>query len=210
MDQVAPPPILMHRKRDLSYAVVSPAPNPSWSWDWDSVRFAGKPPPPLSSPNDDVVFEESVAPPLQLNLGGRTNNSNSNKRVRSGSPGTSSYPMCQVDNCREDLSKAKDYHRRHKVCEAHSKASKALLANQMQRFCQQCSRFHPLSEFDEGKRSCRRRLAGHNRRRRKTQPEDVTSATPAPAAAANLEIFNLLTAIAGASQGKTKSCSFVF
>ncbi|KAG4394324.1 hypothetical protein GLYMA_20G006400v4 [Glycine max] len=202
MDQVAPPPILMHRKRDLSYAVVSPAPNPSWSWDWDSVRFAGKPPPPLSSPNDDVVFEESVAPPLQLNLGGRTNNSNSNKRVRSGSPGTSSYPMCQVDNCREDLSKAKDYHRRHKVCEAHSKASKALLANQMQRFCQQCSRFHPLSEFDEGKRSCRRRLAGHNRRRRKTQPEDVTSATPAPAAAANLEIFDLLTAIAGASQGK--------
>ncbi|KAH1033944.1 hypothetical protein GLYMA_20G006400v4 [Glycine max] len=200
MDQVAPPPILMHRKRDLSYAVVSPAPNPSWSWDWDSVRFAGKPPPPLSSPNDDVVFEESVAPPLQLNLGGRTNNSNSNKRVRSGSPGTSSYPMCQVDNCREDLSKAKDYHRRHKVCEAHSKASKALLANQMQRFCQQCSRFHPLSEFDEGKRSCRRRLAGHNRRRRKTQPEDVTSATPAPAAAANLEIFDLLTAIAGASQ----------
>lgn len=36
-------------------------------------------------------------------------------------------------------------------------------------------RFHPLSEFDEGKRSCRRRLAGHNRRRRKTQPEDASS-----------------------------------
>lgn len=31
------------------------------------------------------------------------------------------------------------------------------------------SRFHLLEEFDEGKRSCRRRLAGHNRRRRKTQ-----------------------------------------
>ena len=25
-----------------------------------------------------------------------------------------------------------------------------------------------LQEFDEGKRSCRRRLAGHNKRRRKT------------------------------------------
>lgn len=219
MEKVAPPPILMHRKRDLSYDIVSAGPNESWRWEWDSVRFAGKPPPPPPlSPNNDVVFEaESVVPPLQLKLGGttRVNNNNininvSNKRVRSGSPGTASYPMCQVDNCREDLSKAKDYHRRHKVCEAHSKASKALLANQMQRFCQQCSRFHPLSEFDEGKRSCRRRLAGHNRRRRKTQPEDVTSATPAPAAAANLEIFNLLTAIAGASQGKTKSCSFVF
>lgn len=28
-----------------------------------------------------------------------------------------------------------------------------------------------LKEFDEGKRSCRRRLAGHNQRRRKSQPE---------------------------------------
>ncbi|TKY69131.1 Squamosa promoter-binding protein 14 [Spatholobus suberectus] len=199
MEKVAPPPILMHRKRDLSYGVV-PSAGESWKWEWDSVRFAGKPPPPS---NDDVVFEEESVP-LQLNLGGRANS----KRVRSGSPGTASYPMCQVDNCREDLSKAKDYHRRHKVCEAHSKASKALLGGQMQRFCQQCSRFHPLSEFDEGKRSCRRRLAGHNRRRRKTQPEDVTSATPAPAAA-NLEIFNLLTAIAGASQGKFEERSQV-
>lgn len=32
-------------------------------------------------------------------------------------------------------------------------------------------RFHVLQEFDEGKRSCRRRLAGHNRRRRKTHPD---------------------------------------
>lgn len=28
-------------------------------------------------------------------------------------------------------------------------------------------RFHEVSEFDEAKRSCRRRLAGHNERRRK-------------------------------------------
>lgn len=32
-------------------------------------------------------------------------------------------------------------------------------------------RFHSLGEFDEGKRSCRKRLDGHNRRRRKAQPE---------------------------------------
>lgn len=30
-------------------------------------------------------------------------------------------------------------------------------------------RFHILAEFDEGKRSCRKRLAGHNERRRKPQ-----------------------------------------
>ena len=32
------------------------------------------------------------------------------------------------------------------------------------------SRFHLLGEFDDGKRSCRKRLADHNRRRRKPQP----------------------------------------
>ncbi|KAL1334331.1 hypothetical protein HN51_063264 [Arachis hypogaea] len=84
---------------------------------------------------------------------------------------TSNRAVCQVQDCRVDLSGAKDYHRRHKVCDVHSKATKALVGNVMQRFCQQCSRFHALEEFDEGKRSCRRRLAGHNRRRRKTHPD---------------------------------------
>ncbi|XP_038680732.1 squamosa promoter-binding-like protein 1 isoform X2 [Tripterygium wilfordii] len=89
--------------------------------------------------------------------------------------GTTSRAVCQVEDCGTDLSKAKDYHRRHKVCEMHSKASKALVGNVMQRFCQQCSRFHVLQEFDEGKRSCRRRLAGHNKRRRKTNPDAVSN-----------------------------------
>ncbi|KAG5038810.1 hypothetical protein AAZX31_07G216400 [Glycine max] len=84
---------------------------------------------------------------------------------------TSNRAVCQVQDCRADLSNAKDYHRRHKVCDVHSKATMALVGNVMQRFCQQCSRFHVLQEFDEGKRSCRRRLAGHNRRRRKTHPD---------------------------------------
>ncbi|KAL2464455.1 Squamosa promoter-binding-like protein 1 [Forsythia ovata] len=83
--------------------------------------------------------------------------------------------VCQVEDCRADLSNAKEYHRRHKVCDVHSKATKALVGNVMQRFCQQCSRFHVLQEFDEGKRSCRRRLAGHNKRRRKTHPENVAN-----------------------------------
>uniref|UniRef100_A0A2N9HD86 SBP-type domain-containing protein n=1 Tax=Fagus sylvatica TaxID=28930 RepID=A0A2N9HD86_FAGSY len=87
--------------------------------------------------------------------------------------GTSNRAVCQVEDCGTDLTHAKDYHRRHKVCEVHSKASKALVGNTMQRFCQQCSRFHVLQEFDEGKRSCRRRLAGHNKRRRKTNPDTV-------------------------------------
>ncbi|MCO5571211.1 hypothetical protein L7F22_024946 [Adiantum nelumboides] len=82
-------------------------------------------------------------------------------------------PRCQVEGCKLDLTSAKDYHRRHKVCELHSKAGKVVVAGIEQRFCQQCSRFHLISEFDEAKRSCRRRLAGHNERRRKPQPDPL-------------------------------------
>lgn len=33
-------------------------------------------------------------------------------------------------------------------------------------------RFHLLDEFDDAKKSCRKRLADHNRRRRKSKPSD--------------------------------------
>ncbi len=48
-------------------------------------------------------------------------------------------------------------------------------------------RFHPLPEFDEGKRSCRRRLAGHNRRRRKAQPDSAVAAATAAQAGLMVE-----------------------
>ncbi|KAK1291361.1 Squamosa promoter-binding-like protein 7 [Acorus calamus] len=35
------------------------------------------------------------------------------------------------------------------------------------RYCQQCGKFHILPDFDEGKRSCRRKLERHNKRRRR-------------------------------------------
>ncbi|CAA7407392.1 unnamed protein product [Spirodela intermedia] len=82
---------------------------------------------------------------------------------------------CQAEGCKADLSVAKHYHRRHKVCELHSKATVVVAGGMQQRFCQQCSRFHPLSEFDEAKRSCRKRLAEHNRRRRKSQSSPTMS-----------------------------------
>ncbi|KAK4405421.1 Squamosa promoter-binding-like protein 1 [Sesamum angolense] len=81
----------------------------------------------------------------------------------------SSHSVCQVEDCKADLTNAKDYHRRHKVCAMHAKATRALVGNIMQRF-------HGLQEFDEGKRSCRRRLAGHNKRRRKTHPDNLVNA----------------------------------
>ncbi|KAJ6828927.1 squamosa promoter-binding-like protein 14 isoform X1 [Iris pallida] len=79
-------------------------------------------------------------------------------------------PRCQVEGCSADLTDVKAYYCRHKVCGMHSKSPKVVVAGIEQRFCQQCSRFHLLNEFDQGKRSCRRRLAGHNERRRKPHP----------------------------------------
>ncbi|KAH7277448.1 hypothetical protein KP509_39G052200 [Ceratopteris richardii] len=133
---------------------------------------------------DDVVKRETYAAQdlngrLGLNLGRRTYFSSDDfafsgwgKRLRPNSPGCvmQPTPMCQAEGCKADLSMAKHYHRRHKVCEYHSKASTVRIGDQTQRFCQQCSRFHLLEEFDDGKRSCRKRLADHNRRRRKPQP----------------------------------------
>ncbi|KAJ9546331.1 hypothetical protein OSB04_018874 [Centaurea solstitialis] len=123
--------------------------------------------------DEEEVGDEVGA--LNLNLGGQMyswGEGKSGKKSKVGGP-TANRAVCQVDDCQADLTGAKDYHRRHKVCNLHSKATKASVGNVMQRFCQQCSRFHALQEFDEGKRSCRRRLAGHNRRRRKTHPENT-------------------------------------
>uniref|UniRef100_M8D582 Squamosa promoter-binding-like protein 5 n=1 Tax=Aegilops tauschii TaxID=37682 RepID=M8D582_AEGTA len=98
-------------------------------------------------------------------------------------------PRCQAEGCKADLSAAKHYHRRHKVCEYHAKAATVAASGKQQRFCQQCSRFHVLAEFDEAKRSCRKRLTGHNRaaespparraRTRRRLPRRQTLASPA-------------------------------
>ncbi|XP_028761688.1 squamosa promoter-binding protein 1-like isoform X2 [Neltuma alba] len=74
--------------------------------------------------------------------------------VKKGSAGGGGSGMrcCQAENCSAELSDAKPYHKRHKVCEYHAKAQEVVVCGIRQRFCQQCSR---------------RRLAGHNERRRK-------------------------------------------
>lgn len=117
--------------------------------------------------------EPDYATRIGLNLGGRTYFSTDDDLVsrlyrRSRPVEALNSPRCQAEGCNADLSTAKHYHRRHKVCEFHSKAATVVTAGLTQRFCQQCSRFHQLSEFDNGKRSCRKRLADHNRRRRKS------------------------------------------
>ncbi|GKD05137.1 squamosa promoter-binding-like protein 3 [Tanacetum coccineum] len=82
-----------------------------------------------------------------------------NVKKKKGVGSSGNTRCCQADKCTSDLSEAKQYHRRHKVCEIHAKAQAVIVTGTHQRF-------HELSEFDDAKRSCRRRLAGHNERRK--------------------------------------------
>ncbi|KAL8549238.1 hypothetical protein ACS0TY_008185 [Phlomoides rotata] len=115
---------------------------------------------PTESNGNPSFIDNSVSPPLEPSV--------SAKRPRITNI-QSPVPTCQVYGCNKDLSSSKDYHKRHKVCDVHSKTPVVTVNGIQQRFCQQCSRFQVLAEFDEGKRSCRKRLAGHNERRRKPQ-----------------------------------------
>ncbi|XP_022740659.1 squamosa promoter-binding-like protein 7 isoform X2 [Durio zibethinus] len=88
------------------------------------------------------------------------------KRARTGRIGLGTY-RCQVPGCEADISELKGYHRRHRVCLGCANSSTVLIDGETKRYCQQCGKFHLLSDFDEGKRSCRRKLERHNNRRRR-------------------------------------------
>ena len=64
------------------------------------------------------------------------------KKTRALPASTAQPHRCQVEGCNVVLAiaNAKEYHKRHKVCEMHSKAPKVIVLGTEQRFCQQCSR----------------------------------------------------------------------
>ncbi|RVX02614.1 Squamosa promoter-binding-like protein 6 [Vitis vinifera] len=126
---------------------------------------------------ESMEFMELDSPDLMLKEGSVLSSLASSmpaKRARTTSV-CSQTPLCQVHGCNMDLSSSKDYHKRHKVCDVHSKTPKLLLMALSRGFVSNVAvvilvtRFHLLAEFDDGKRSCRKRLAGHNERRRKPQ-----------------------------------------
>jgi len=98
--------------------------------------------------------------------------------------------FCQVPGCEPDPKDMKVYNIRNKVCNAHLGEAEVDMNGEMMRFCRQCARFQPTSEFDGLKRSCRLRLEKHNERRRvaaqqaKSAPKGDVAAAPAPALAA--------------------------
>ncbi|KAL4428263.1 hypothetical protein ABPG75_002352 [Micractinium tetrahymenae] len=74
-------------------------------------------------------------------------------------------PRCQV--CAVAIaSDSPAFFKRYRICKNHAAAEEVEREGVANRFCQQCGRFHPLSEFDGPQRSCRSQLAYHAARRR--------------------------------------------
>lgn len=114
-----------------------------------------KPPTPnSSSPNSStellgglkfgqkIYFENvGLGSPAKSGGSGASSSSSGTKKGRSGAVQRAQPPRCQVEGCKVDLTDAKAYYSRHKVCGMHSKSPRVIVAGLEQRFCQQCSRF---------------------------------------------------------------------
>ncbi|XP_002991065.2 squamosa promoter-binding-like protein 7, partial [Selaginella moellendorffii] len=114
-----------------------------------------------------------------------------------------SSARCQVPACHADLTPLKGYHQRHRVCLTCANATSVWVRGQDQRYCQQCGKFHPLGDFDEGKRSCRRKLERHNDRRRRKLPESGDTSVvsdkhgTAPNTTTNSDVSDVQQGVAG-------------
>jgi hypothetical protein len=77
-----------------------------------------------------------------------------------------------VQGCGEELVNAKAYYKRYRICPIHCNIECLVIEGQNVRFCQQCGTFHDIKEFEGRRKSCKRKLAQHNKRRRKTKKDD--------------------------------------
>ena len=99
---------------------------------------------------DDFPIEDDLEDDMEEDEGGgcfgfTDDDKKRDVGVMNGKRGTggggASPPSCQVEKCGANLTDAKRYHRRHKVCEVHAKSPAVVVAGLRQRFCQQCSRY---------------------------------------------------------------------
>ncbi|KAI3437553.1 hypothetical protein D9Q98_000006 [Chlorella vulgaris] len=94
-------------------------------------------------------------------------------------------PTCSV--CHRSLLCERVFHQRYHVCPEHATATSVMLDGIVQRFCQQCGRFHPMDRFSPGMRSCRHQLARHAERRRKRRAEAAAAKSQAQRCSNNLD-----------------------
>mmetsp|Transcript_4693 Transcript_4693/g.11386 ORF Transcript_4693/g.11386 Transcript_4693/m.11386 type:complete len:201 (-) Transcript_4693:499-1101(-) len=74
------------------------------------------------------------------------------------------FSRCQVSGCGKPVSENLPK-RKLLTCSEHRRALVVDVNGVKSRFCQQCTRMHPLHEFDGAKRGCRKRLKQRNLRR---------------------------------------------
>jgi hypothetical protein len=77
--------------------------------------------------------------------------------------GLDGFPMCSVSSCQVSLMGCRVYNQRCYICPAHQRASEVLQGETYMRFCHQCGRLQPLSDFNGNQRSCAVSL--HRRRK---------------------------------------------
>eukprot|EP00242_Pyramimonas_sp_CCMP2087_P015917 CAMPEP_0198214442 /NCGR_PEP_ID=MMETSP1445-20131203/41473_1 /TAXON_ID=36898 /ORGANISM="Pyramimonas sp., Strain CCMP2087" /LENGTH=340 /DNA_ID=CAMNT_0043889649 /DNA_START=172 /DNA_END=1194 /DNA_ORIENTATION=- len=66
--------------------------------------------------------------------------------------------LCRVPSCNADLTDSSRYCLRHRICEEHFKSLSVEFDGKINRFCQKCTRFHEIHDFDNMKHSCRAAL----------------------------------------------------
>lgn len=119
--------------------VPSPSSPPNSSTEFlDGLKFGQKI--YFEDATSTVVVPASQTKPNAIGVGGSSSSSSSSGMKR----GNNHPPRCQVEGCKVDLSGAKAYYSRHKVCCMHSKSPSVVVSGLEQRFCQQCSRSHVL------------------------------------------------------------------
>lgn len=127
---------------DSSNTAASPTCLITSSSSWGEGESGSK----FSSPVFESISQDSSLIALKLGrLADSKDGQNSQylkertKRARTNGPHYQ-IPTCQVHGCNMDLSSSKEYHKRHRVCDAHSKTATVIVNGIEQRFCQQCSR----------------------------------------------------------------------
>ncbi|GAU19508.1 hypothetical protein TSUD_77520 [Trifolium subterraneum] len=97
-----------------------------------------------SSTESVVTKSKDVVSGVSKMTSSSSSGSGSSKRARAINNGTQ-IVSCLVDGCQADLSNCRDYHRRHKVCELHSKTAQVTIGGHKQRFIKEI-----LGERDSG------------------------------------------------------------
>ncbi|KAJ6778758.1 SQUAMOSA PROMOTER-BINDING-LIKE PROTEIN 17 [Salix koriyanagi] len=99
-----------------------------------------------------IYFEDhgGVGAPAKRGTGSSSSGSGSGSSRKAQGGQQQQPPRCQVEGCKVDLSDAKTYYSRHKVCSMHSKSPRVIVAGLVQRFCQQCSRLLDVLDDQTG------------------------------------------------------------